>query len=81
MSAMTINLALHRDDAKDAAICVSEGNGKGGKVREIWLPRAKIKYRALPGKFEVVELGGRSLKLQIIAVEIPEWLAEKEGLA
>lgn len=78
----TLTLALHRDEARDGAILVSEGNNaRGGKCKPVWLPRSLIKYRPLRGKFESVVHEGRTLHLQIVEVELSERVATEKGLA
>jgi len=66
-------MILHRDNAKDAAILVSET----GTSRQIWLPRAKIEFKHT-GQFWQARIGAP--KLAVIVVTLPRWLAEKEGL-
>lgn len=66
-------MVLHRDDAKDAAILVSET----GASRQIWLPRAKIEFKHT-GKFWQARIGAP--KLAVIEVSVPRWLVEREGL-
>lgn len=70
---VTRELALHREPA--VSIIVSrDGDHDAAKA----LPRSQISFRALPGKWTE---SSRGLKLQIVEVTMPEWLAIDRGLA
>jgi len=67
-------LVLHRDNARDAAINVSQ---TGSVAKAFWLPRAKIEFKQT-GRFFQERIGAP--KLAVVEVTVPDWLARNEGL-
>jgi hypothetical protein len=69
-----VTLALHRDAPGDRAILVSQD---GDEKAAFWLPRERIEFVVLPGKWVS---GARGAKLAMIEARLPEWLAQDRGL-
>jgi hypothetical protein len=75
VSNFTATLVLHRDEANDRAILVSE---TGDARRAVWLPRRFISY-APTGEFFQTRIGAP--KLAVATVDMPLWLARDRNLS
>lgn len=75
LNTVELTMCLHHDTG--ASILVSDD---GNRAKAVFLPKSQIEFERT-GK-TMPETGGRSegYPRDIVTVDVPQWLAEKEGL-
>lgn len=70
-----ITMALHYDTG--SAVLVSE---TGEEVKAVWLPKSQISIADTGRKTDATKKGGEIVKVAMLEITLPEWLAKKKGL-
>ena len=70
-----LTMALHYDTGK--AVLVSE---TGEESKAVWLPRSQVEVDNTGKSTDAVKKDGQIIRVTLVTVTLPEWLAKKNGL-
>ena len=70
-----MTVALHYDTG--SAILISE---TGEEAKAVWLPRTQIEVTDTGRKTDATRKNGEIIKVAVLEITLPEWLAKKRGL-
>lgn len=70
-----LTMALHYDTGK--AVLVSE---TGEEAKAVWLARSQIEIAPTAQQTDAVKKDGEIIKVPLVTVTLPEWMAKQKGL-
>ena len=70
-----LTMALHYDTGK--AVLVSE---TGDEAKAVWLARSQIEVESTGKQTDAVKKDGEIVKVALVTVTVPEWMAKQKGL-
>lgn len=70
-----LTMALHYDTG--SAVLVSE---TGEEAKAVWLPKSQVEITDTGRKSDAIRKDGEIVKVALLEITIPEWLAKKKGL-